>query len=113
MRALGFDIDCIERLARRHEQAVTLLAAEAEIGTALRQTNLADPLAVIRCKDLHAVIAFPDPAGADPDIALGIDPQAIRKTGSTVQFHVDQRTRVCELAAVEIVLPDDVLGVWV
>src|SRR5674476_841256 len=50
MRALRLDIDGIERLARRHEQPVSLLAAEAEVGAGLGQTNLADAVAV-RCKD--------------------------------------------------------------
>ena len=94
MRALGFDIDHVERLARGHEQAVSLLAAEAEIGAALRQTNLTDPLAVVGRKDLHAIISFSDPTGADPDIAFGIDAQAIRKARSAVERHVDQRTWV-------------------
>ena len=73
MGALGFDVDRIERLARGHEQAVSLLAAETEIGTAFRQTNLANPLAVVGCENLHAVIAFSDPAGADPDIAFDVE----------------------------------------
>src|ERR1700689_47341 len=94
MRALGFDVDRIERLARGHEQAVSLFAAETEIGTAFRQTNFTAPLAVVGCEDLHAVITFSDPAGPDPDIAFGIDPQAVRKAGSAVQFHVDQRARI-------------------
>jgi hypothetical protein len=46
MRALGLDIDRIQRLARRHEQSVALLAAEAEIGAGFGQTNLTDAIAI-------------------------------------------------------------------
>src|ERR1700733_5079984 len=99
MRALGLDIDSIQRLAGRHEQAVSLFATKAEIGAGLGQTNLRDTLA-IRCKNLDAVIAVADPARADPDIAFGIDPHAIRETGFAVERHVDQRARVRELVAV-------------
>src|SRR5580704_16083192 len=38
-RALGADIERIERVARRHEQAVALDAAEAEVGGALGQRD--------------------------------------------------------------------------
>src|SRR5664279_442029 len=55
MRALGLDIDRVQRLARRHEQAVALLAAEAEIGAGLGQADLADARAV-GCEDLDAII---------------------------------------------------------
>src|SRR3569832_470726 len=79
VRALRLAIDRIERLACGHEQAVSLLAAKTKIGAAFRQTNLADPLAVVGRKDLHAVIAFADPSGADPDIAFGIDAKTVGK----------------------------------
>src|SRR5258708_36888016 len=46
MRARRLDIDGIERLARRHEQAVALLAAEGEIGAGLRQEDLAQGLGI-------------------------------------------------------------------
>src|ERR1700733_6775667 len=73
MRALGFHIDRVQRLAGRHEQAVSFPAAEADIGAGLGQAYLADAVAV-RCENLDAVIAIADPAGADPDVAIGIDP---------------------------------------
>src|SRR6185437_2470218 len=43
--ALGIDVERVQRLARRHEQAVPPEAAEAEIGAALRQMDVADRLA--------------------------------------------------------------------
>src|ERR1700722_11468398 len=108
MGALGLDIDRVQRLARGHEQTVSLLAAEADIGAGFWQANLTDQLAVRR-ENLDAVIVIANPSRTDPDIALGIDPHAVRKAGFAVQRHVDQRARVRQLVAVEIVLPDDVL----
>src|SRR5207342_133948 len=78
MRALCLDIDRIQRLTGRHEQAVSLLAAEADIGAGLGQANLTDACAIGR-KYLDAVVAVADPACADPDIPLGIDPKPIRE----------------------------------
>src|ERR1700682_5846475 len=45
-RALRVDVERIDRMARRHEQAVALDAAETQVGGALGQHDLADPLAV-------------------------------------------------------------------
>src|SRR4051812_28173281 len=47
-RALVLDVDGVDRGARRHEQPVPLLAAEAEVGARLRQVNLADQVAARR-----------------------------------------------------------------
>src|SRR6185295_10375628 len=41
-RALRVDVQRIERLARRHEQAVALHAPEADVGAALGQRDAAD-----------------------------------------------------------------------
>jgi hypothetical protein len=43
---LGLDIEGVDRLARSHEQAVALLAAETHIGAALGQHDAADHRAV-------------------------------------------------------------------
>src|SRR5258708_20656150 len=93
MRALCLHIDRIERVARRHEQAVALLAAETDIGAGLGQQDLADPGAVRR-KDLNPVIARADPAGADPDVTLCVDPHAIGEARLAVELHVDELLRV-------------------
>src|ERR1700682_2419400 len=93
MRALRLHIDRIQRLARRHEQAVALLAAEADIGAGLGQQDLADPGAVRR-EDLDPVITRADPSRADPDIALGIDPQAVGEARLAVELHVDELFRI-------------------
>jgi hypothetical protein len=72
---LGFYVERIDRLARRHEKAVALETAEAEVGAALRQQNAADQLAVGR-KDGDAVLVLT--AGKPgPDIALGIAADAV------------------------------------
>ena|SRR6266481_1555756 len=73
MRALRLDIDGIERLAGRHEQAVSFLAAEADIGAGLGQTDLTDARAIGR-EHLDAIVAVADPTGADPDVAIDVDP---------------------------------------
>src|SRR2546428_9965319 len=70
-RALGLDIDGIDRGAARHEQPVPLLAAEAQIGAGLRQVDLADQLAGRRVT-AHAVLLGIGPAHAAPDIAVAI-----------------------------------------
>src|SRR5882757_9446088 len=111
MRALRLHIDRIQRLACRHEQPVSLLAAEADIGAGLGQFDLANARAV-RGEDVHAVIAVTDPAGADPGIAVGIDAKAIRKTRFAVERLVGEHTWSGKLVAVESVLADDVLSVW-
>src|SRR5258708_27298632 len=72
MRARRLDIDGIERLARRHEQAVALLFAGGGIGGGLGQKGLADGLA-IGGADLHAVIAGSHPARPHPDITFHLD----------------------------------------
>src|ERR1700716_407289 len=112
MRALRLDIDRIQRLAGRHEQAISLLAAEADIGAGLGQANLTDARPVRR-ENLDAVIAIADPARADPDVAIDVDPQTIREARLAVEGHVDQRARVREFVAVQIVLPDNILGIGI
>src|ERR1700759_3260323 len=112
MRALRLNIDRIQERARRDEQAVSLAAAKADIRAGFGKFDLTDPRTIGR-EDLHAVIAVANPARADPDVALGVDPHAVGESRLAVERHVDQGARVRELVAVEIVLPDDVLGVGV
>ncbi|GIW79027.1 MAG: hypothetical protein KatS3mg105_0834 [Gemmatales bacterium] len=86
MCPLGFDIDGIQRLAGGHEQAVAFFAAKTDIGTDFRQANLADAVAV-RGEDVNAIIAFTDPAGRGPDVAVHIRADAVGKAGFAIQFH--------------------------
>src|ERR1041385_7162570 len=55
--ALRLDIKRVDRLARRHEEAVALPAAETHIGAALRQQDAADQIAVRR-KHRDSVLAL-------------------------------------------------------
>src|SRR5438105_15947084 len=70
--ALRGGIHGVERLARGHEQAVALGAAEADVAAHLGQADPADELAVRR-PYRHAAIAHLAPGIArDPDIAVDI-----------------------------------------
>src|SRR5437667_12450481 len=73
--ALSLDVERIDRLARRHEEAVALDAAETDVGAALGQHDAADHLAV-GGEDGNAVLGLAAGPGA-PQIALGVDPHAI------------------------------------
>src|SRR5215213_5416579 len=76
-RALRVDVERIDRLARRHEQAVAATAAEAHVGAALRQLDAADeaPFAVV---DHDAVELVGAHAPAAPQIAVDVDAEAVR-----------------------------------
>src|SRR5947209_19869179 len=72
---LRLDKDRIDRLARRHEQPVALLAAESNIRAALRQHDAADHLTVGRI-DGDAVLRLAAAPGT-PQIAVDIDANAV------------------------------------
>jgi hypothetical protein len=55
--ALGLDIDCVQRLARSHEQPVSLGAAEAKVRAGFRKMDLADEGTVGR-EHVHPVVAL-------------------------------------------------------
>ncbi len=112
MRALGLDIDRIQRLACSHEQTVAFGAAETDIGADFRQLDVADARAV-GGEDVHPVIAVADPADPCPDVTFGVDANAIRESGLAVERRIEQRAWIGKLGAVDIVLPDDVLGIRV
>src|SRR5258707_2208719 len=77
---LGLDIGRVDRGARRHEQAVALLAAEAQVGAGLGQMDLADEIAVRRVA-AHAVLLGVRPAHAAPDIAVDVGAHAVGEAG--------------------------------
>src|SRR5271155_3209807 len=89
MSPLRFHVDRIERLAGRHEQAVALRAAEADVGANLRKENQADPLALL-VEDVNAVVAVADPAAARPDVAVHVRANAVREPGDflALQSHL-------------------------
>jgi len=74
---LSVDIDRVERLAGRHEQTVTLGAAEADIAANLGQANASHELA-LRCPDGDAAVAD-RPAGIarSPQVAVHVAAQAV------------------------------------
>jgi hypothetical protein len=72
---LGLDIEGVDRLARGHEQAVALRAAETHIGAALGQQDAADHRAVGRV-DGDPVLGLAAGPGA-PDVAVRVDTKAV------------------------------------
>ena len=86
MRSLGFYVDRIKRLAGGHEESIPLGATEADIATDLGQENLTDPISIGR-EDVDPIVALAHPAGAGPDVAVDIRPNAIRETRLSPEFH--------------------------
>src|SRR2546422_8597262 len=72
-RTLGPHEDRVERRRRGDEQAVALGAAEAEIGDHLGNVDLAEESAV-RAVAMDAI------AGARPDVAPNIQPEAVEES---------------------------------
>ena len=68
-------------MARRHEQAVAVAAAEAEIGATLRQRYVADRL-TLRIEDAHAV-ELRCHAPAAPQVAVDVAAKAVRRAVRT------------------------------
>ncbi len=85
-RALGVHIQRVDRLARGHEQAVALQAAEAEVGAALGQRDAADHDAIGRV-DHHAVELGVAHAPAAPQIAVDVAAHAVRRAGARIDEH--------------------------
>src|SRR6266436_2842552 len=76
MRSFGVNIDGVERLARNHEQPVSLFTPKTQIRANLRQHNHTNPLS-IGCEDMHTVVAGADPAGGGPDVAISVSADSI------------------------------------
>ena len=93
-RALGVDVDRVERLAGRHEQAVALQPAEAQIGAALGQCDAADHRAVGgENRDPVQGLAHPPAA---PQIAVDIAAEAVGRAVA----EIGEVARVGEAGAV-------------
>ena len=73
--SLGLDIEGVDRLARGHEQAVALRAAETHVGAALGQQDAADHRAV-GCEDGDPVLGLAASPGA-PEVAVRVDPETV------------------------------------
>src|SRR5580658_11298989 len=93
-RALGVHVQRIDRLARGHEQPVTLQSAEADVGAALGQRDAADHDAVGR-KHHDAVELGIAHAPAAPQIAVDVGAHAVGRAGA----RVDEDALVGDLVA--------------
>src|SRR6185437_10521535 len=102
-RALRIDIQRVDRLARGHEQAVALDAAEADIGAALGQCDAADHDAVGRV-DHDAVELGIAHAPAAPQIAVDVAAHAVRRARAGVDMDALVGNRLA--AGVDIVSED-------
>src|SRR6266446_10279429 len=95
--ALGGGVDGVERLARGHEQAVALGAAEADVAAHLGQADAADQLAGRR-PYRHAAIAH-GAAGiaGGPDIAVDIAAHPVRPALHAVNHEIAEPLLIGEL----------------
>src|SRR4051794_29111190 len=83
-------------MAGRHEQPVSLHAAERNVGTALRQRDKPDRLSA-RIEHLHAFLLRIAHPPATPKISVDIDTEAF---GRAARLDGDERALVGELGAV-------------
>src|ERR1700723_606633 len=81
--ALRVHIERVDRLARGHEQAIALQAAEADIGAAFGQRDTADRFAVGR-EDHDAVEFGIAHAPAAPEITIDVATHAVGRAGAGV-----------------------------
>src|SRR5262245_25284063 len=105
-RALRVYEQRIDRMARRHEQAVALGAAEADVGAAFRQRNESDRLGS-GVENLHAVLLRIAHAPAAPEITVDVAAEAV---GRAARLGVDEGSGIGELLAVDIVDADHARG---
>src|SRR3954464_10095590 len=96
-RSLRADINRVERLARGHEQAVALGAAEADVAAHFGQTDAADQLA-FRRPHRHAGIADGAAGVArGPDIAVDVAAHAVRPALHAIDHEIAEPLAVREL----------------
>src|SRR6266567_7531459 len=95
--ALRGGVDGVERLARCHEQAVALGAAEADVAAHLGQADAADELAGRRPHRHAAITDSAAGIAGDPDIAADIAAHAIRSAFHAVNHEIAEPFLVGEL----------------
>src|SRR5690606_19696946 len=100
MRAASLHVQRVQRLARGHEHAVPLRAAEAQVRADLRQEDHPDAVA-IGCEDMYSIESLTTPSGTGPDIPVDVRAYAVGATRLAVVVHA------CEPAAVAHRLPID------
>src|SRR5688572_8289562 len=87
LRAVGFHLHRVEGGGAANEEVVALGPTELDVGNDLRDEHLADQGAV-RIVDMDAI------AGAGPDPAVDIEPEAIEKPGGTGREDLTSGQRV-------------------
>src|SRR5262245_26249566 len=95
--ALDTDIQGVERLARRHEQAIALGSAEADVAADLGQADAADQLA-FGIPNRDAAVADIAPGVArDPDVAVDVATQPVGPALDAVDHEVAEQLAVRDL----------------
>src|SRR6266404_5260489 len=114
VRAARFYVHRVEGLARGHEEAVALRAAETDVGADFRQQDHADAFARGR-ENVHAIVAGAHPAGSYPNISIGIGANPVGHARAfSGQLHVDEHFAVAQGLAVDHIVDfDDFRGVGI
>src|ERR1700733_8166735 len=96
-RALSIDVDGVQGLTRRHEQAISLGAAEAKVATDLRKADSPDEFPRRR-PYRHTTVADRSPGIARaPDVAVDVAAHSVRPAMDTVDHAVTEQTLIGEL----------------
>jgi len=77
MRALGIDIDGIDRLTGRYKEAIASRTAKGEVCNSFGDQDQADPFRIIGSVHVNAIVARSIPAGGSPNVAVHIRLNAI------------------------------------
>src|SRR5690242_1779987 len=93
--ALGIDVKRVERMRGRHEQPVAVAAAEADVGAALGQRDVADRLAL--WAEYANAVELLRHAPAAPEVPVNVTANAV---GRSLWPAVDQDLAVGEFVAV-------------
>src|SRR5215472_15311874 len=96
-RTLGPDIDRVERLARRHEEAVALGPAKAQVGGGLGKADAADQLALRGPHGHSAVTQIAAAIARHPEIAIDVAARSVRPAFDPVDHEIGEGLLVREL----------------
>src|SRR3954454_13953182 len=95
--ALRGRVHRIERLARRHEQAIALGAAEADVAAHFGQPDAAEELALRRPRRHAAVADGAAGIAGGPDVAVDVAAHAVRPALHTVDHALAEPLLVRQL----------------
>src|SRR6202165_157305 len=87
----------VERLARGHEQAVALGAAETDVAAHFGQANPADQLAVRRPYRHAAIADVAAGIARGPDIAVDVAAYAVGSALHPVNHEIAEQFLICQL----------------